>query len=135
MASFHLCADFSLFPDNTPLPSHFTIAGFDFSDPIGKVPMFVNATANEIGLQFNNVEICLPVLVTSVSLHIGAFNGPLDIIAFDSSGNAVRQKQLITVNRFLNIRILAPEIASLTINNAGNEGLLSKICVTLNTVP
>src|SRR4051812_9468560 len=48
-----VCADFSLFPDNAPLPAKFSLAGFDFELTDSAHPWFVNETKGERGLQFN----------------------------------------------------------------------------------
>ncbi|MGK5110701.1 MULTISPECIES: hypothetical protein [unclassified Geodermatophilus] len=64
--AFTLCADFTLFPDDTILGPGFTFAAMDFQDvPGGSSASFVNATAGERGLQFphTGLEVGLPVPV------------------------------------------------------------------------
>lgn len=131
--AFQLCADFSLFPDNTQLGPGFSLAGFDFTQPAGGLLMFVNATGGSKGLQFpdQGIEITLPIPCATVNLRIGTFAGPVDITAFDSTGAIVRQRTVPGNNQYNNVRISAPDIASLALSRGGNEGILASICVAI----
>jgi hypothetical protein len=140
MPAFQLCADFTLFPDNTELgppgvPTTFTLAAFDFEQLGGTPPLFVNVTGAERGLQFpsQGVEITLPVPVRTVRLRIGTFNGPVDIAALDSSGATVRTKTIPGLNTYVNTSLRAREISSVVLTNGGNEGILVRICVAIST--
>ena len=66
-ASVRLCADFSLFADNTPFPQRFPLSGFSFAD----ARLFANQTAGETGLQFANtgLKIALPTSVQAVTMR------------------------------------------------------------------
>jgi hypothetical protein len=132
-SALQLCADFVLFPDDHHLGSNFSLAGFDFSEVSGAGFIFVNETANEKGLQFDpqGVEITLPIPVKTVDMRVGAFAGPVDIVAFDSAGNQVRQRTLSILNRYVNIRLSASEIASIILSNGNNEGILVRICIAI----
>jgi hypothetical protein len=99
--------------------------------------MFVNVTGSEKGLQFpeQGIEITLPVPVTRVTLRVGAFNGPVDINALDSMGTVVGTKTITIFNVYVNVGMGAPEIATITLSNGGNEGILVRICETITVVP
>lgn len=129
-----LCADFAPFPDNTVLGPSFSLAGYKFTQPAGSTPlMFVNITGSERGLQFphQGVRIKLPAPVKKVSLRLGAFASPVDIIARSKTGAVVYTSTLNTLNTYVNINISAPNIATLVLRKGNNEGILVKICVTL----
>lgn len=128
-----LCADFHLFPDNTELGPDFSLGGYDFSQPTGSNNMFVNVTGGEKGLQFppEGVEIALPVPVSEVRFRLGTFAGPVEVAAFDSAGTVVRKRTIPGTNSYVNLRVFAPEIASLMLLEGGGEGILVRICVTI----
>lgn len=126
-----LCVDFHLFPDNTQLGPAFSLSGFDFIQPPNSMIMFVNQTGSEKGLQFpdEGMEVTLPLLVTSVRMRLGTFAGPVDISALDSAGAVVSKKTIPGLNSYINVRMFAPEIASLQFKGGGNEGILVRLCV------
>jgi hypothetical protein len=135
MPAFQLCADFTLFPDDTPLPPHFTQSGFDF-DQLGGSQWFVNLTSGELGLQFpqQGMEITLPVPLRTVRLRIGTFKGPVDIAALDSSGTTVKTKTIPHLNSYVNTSLHAPaEISSVVLTKGLDEGILVRICVAIST--
>ena len=134
MAAFNLCANFTLFPDDTPLPPNFTLAAFDF-DQLGGPQWFVNITGAERGLQFppQGMEITIPVPVRTVRFRIGTFAGPVDIAALDTLGTTVKTKTIPALNSYVNTGIRAPEISSVILTNGGNEGILVRICVAIST--
>ena len=135
MPAFNLCADFTLYPDNTPFPPIFTLAAFDFEQLGGGPQWFVNVTGAERGLQFppQGMEITPPVPVGAVRFRIGTFNGPVDIAALDSAGTTVKTKTIPALNTYVNAGIKAPEIASVVLTKGGNEGILVRVCVTIST--
>ena len=94
--------------------------------------MFVNETGGERGLQFSKagITVALPGPVMAVDLRIGAFAGSVTVRARNLAGNVVGTTVLPGTNRFSDVRIVGPEIASLDIADGGNEGLLAKICTT-----
>ncbi|MBZ4421098.1 hypothetical protein [Myxococcus sp. RHSTA-1-4] len=130
---FQLCADFSLFPVGTQLGPSFSLAGFDFVQPSGGILMFVSSTGGSKGLQFpdQGIEITLPVSSASVNLRIGTFAGPVDIAALDSTGAVVRNRTVPGNNQYNNVRLSAPDIASLTLSGGMSEGVLASICVSI----
>jgi hypothetical protein len=137
MSAFQLCADFTLFLDNTVLGPSFTLAAFEF-DQLGGNPdqLFVNVTGNERGLQFpsQGVEITLPVPLRTVNLRLGTFNGPVDMTALDAAGNTVRQRTVPDLNRYVDRKLSAPEIASVVLSGGGEEGILPRICVAITSL-
>jgi hypothetical protein len=128
-----LCANFRVFPDNTQLGPDFSLSGFDFAQPPGSNNMFVNVTGGEKGLQFppEGVEITLPWPVSEARLRVGTFSGPVEVTALDSTGSVVRSRTVPGTNSYVNLRIFAPEIASLILSEGGGEGILVRICVTI----
>jgi hypothetical protein len=134
MPAFNLCANFSLFADDTPFPPNFTLAAFDF-DQLGGPQWFVNITGAERGLQFppQGMEITIPVPVRTVRFRIGTFNGPVDIAALDSAGTTVKTKTIPALNSYVTTSIHAPEISSVVLTNGGSEGILVRICEAITT--
>jgi hypothetical protein len=139
MPAFTLCADFTLFPVTSPptqLPSHFILAGFTFQQlggPSG--PWSVNSLNGCQGLQLaaagptpQEVQITLPVPVSTVSLGIGNFGQAVDIAALDSSGNTVKKMTIPHLNNCVNTSIQAPEISSLVLTSQDFESILERIC-------
>ena len=133
MSVFQLCATFDLFGGSTQFLSSFSFAGFNFtvlgSNP--KASIIVNG--NDHGLRFSNngIDIVLPVPMTTVDLRIGTFGGPVDISAADSSGNIVRKKSFPELKHYINVRLSAPEIASLLLTGGRGDAVLINICVSV----
>lgn len=134
MPAFQLCATFDLFPDNTQLLTSFSLAGFDFTTLGSDPKISINTRGNECGLKFpsNGIEIVLPVPLPTVNLRLGTFIGPVDISAADSSGSIVRKRTIPGLNRYVNVRLSAPEIASLVLSGGDNEAMLSHICISVS---
>src|SRR4051794_39378331 len=90
--SFTLCAEFSIFPDNSPLGPSFTFAAMDFQDVVGGATSFVNETSGERGLQFPDagLEVDLPLEARWVRMRVGQFNTPYTIEGIDANGGVVR---------------------------------------------
>ena len=134
MPAFQLCATFELFPDNVQLLSSFSLAGFDFTTLGSNPKIFSTTKGSECGLKFpvNGIEIVLPIPLPTVNLRLGTFDGPVDISATDSSGSIVRKRTIPEFNRYVNVRLSAPEIASLILTGGGNEALLAHICVSVS---
>lgn len=130
IAAIHLCAEFGLFPDNTPLGPNFTLSSFVFRD-LGTPASFVNETAGEKGLQFSNsgMEVALPSAVKVVDLRVGTFAGPITISAKDRTGSVVATQSIPGLNRYVDLRLLAPEIALVEFTGGGNEAILVRICI------
>ena len=132
MSAFQLCATFDLFASNTQFLSSFTLAGFNFtllgSNP--KVSISVNGGGQGLRFPNNGIDIVLPVPMTTVNLRIGTFGGPVDISAADSSGNIVRKKNIAEQKYYTNIRLSAPEIASILLTGGRGEAILANICVS-----
>jgi hypothetical protein len=134
MPAFQLCATFDLFPDNTQLLPSFSLAGFDFTTLGSNPKIFISSKGNERGLQFprNGIEIVLPVPLSTVNLRLGTFDSSVDISAMDSSGNIVRKRTISELNRYVNMRLSAPEIASLVLTGGANESILVHICISVS---
>ena len=134
MPPFILCADFTLFPDDTVLGPNFSFAGFDFDQLGGSPPLFVNITGAERGLQFppQGVEIALPIPRSLARLRIGTFNGPVDIAALDSSRTTINTKTIPDLNSYVDTSIrAASDISSVVLRNGGHDGILVRICVAI----
>jgi len=129
-----ICVDFSLFPDDTPLPGNFSLGGFVFQDKASPSGLFVNETNGRKGLQFSpqGVEVTLPSPVATVDLEVGAF-GRIEVAAVDSSGATVRKQTVPGSDAFVKLKLSAPDIASLVVTGGNNEGMLAEVCVTLST--
>ncbi|HEX5759739.1 MAG TPA: hypothetical protein VF121_11135 [Thermoanaerobaculia bacterium] len=80
MTTIHLCAEFGLFPVNTPLGPNFTLSSFVFRD-LGTPASFVKETAGEKGLKFSQagLEVVLPSAVKGVDLRVGTFADSMTI--------------------------------------------------------
>lgn len=135
MSAFQLCAAFDLFADSTQFLSSFSISGFNFTILGSNPKVSISVNVSDQGLRFpnNGMEIVLPVPMTTVNLKIGTFGGPVDISATDSAGNLVRKKSIPEQKRYINIRLSAPEIASLTLTGGRDEAVLANICVTVSS--
>ncbi|HEX7333345.1 MAG TPA: hypothetical protein VF290_17715 [Pyrinomonadaceae bacterium] len=133
MATITLSVDFGIFPDNLKFPTSFTLGGYTFNDLSGAGRLFANETSGEIGLQFTKtgIEVILPVPVDVVDLRVGAFAGPLKIIAKNSAGTVVGTQDITITSRFLDVQLKAPKTASVSLVNGGNEGILRRISTTI----
>lgn len=137
MATFTLCADFMIFPDNfafPPAPSNFTLAAYGFRQLGGANPMFVNQTLAERGLQFphQGMRVTLPVPVTRATLRLGTFAGAVDIKGYDSAGNLVLSRTAAYTNSYKNFKLISRRrMAYLEFTGGQNEGILVNICVKL----
>lgn len=132
VAAIHLCAEFGLFPDNTLLGPNFTLSSFVFRD-LGTPESFVNETAGEKGLQFSDtgLEVVLPAVTRSVDFRLGTFAGPVEITGRDLAGTVVVTQNVPGLNRYIDLRLVAPEIASVRLTGGGNEGILVRICLDI----
>jgi hypothetical protein len=142
MPAFTLCADFTLFPVTSPpttLPPLFTLAGFTFQQLGGPSPWPVNSLNGCQGLQVaaagptpQEMQINLPVPVSTVSLRIGNVGQPVDIAALDSSGNTVKTMTIPNLtnldDKCVNTSIQAPEISSVVLTSQDFESILERIC-------
>ena len=132
MSVFQLCAAFDLFAGSTQFLSSFSLSGFNFTILGSNPKVSISVNGNEQGLRFpnNGMEIVLPVPLSTVNLRVGTFGGPVDLSALDSSGNIVRKKSLPEQKRYINIRLSAPEIASITLTGGRDEAVLASICIS-----
>jgi len=131
---FVLCAEFSIFPDNTTLGPSFTFAAMDFQDIAGGPPVsFVNDTAGERGLQFPDagLEVDLPVPVSSARLRVGQFAGPYTIDGLDIAGAVVDSFQMNFPNSYRNVRLRGPNLDQIRFTGGGNEGILVRLCMPI----
>ena len=130
---FTLCADFTMFPDNTALGPSFTFAAMDFQDiPSGPVS-FVNLTAGELALQFpdTGLEIDLPVEVPWIRMRVGQFASPYTIEAFDPSGTVVAVFNMNFPNTYRNLRLRGRGISLVRFTGGDNEGSVETVCIPI----
>lgn len=130
-----LCAQFGLFPDDTKMGDGFELGGFLFRDLGSSPSIFVNETSGERGLQFQKagVAVVFPTIVTSVDLRVGTFAGPVTVQGKNAAGGVVATQTVPATNRFVDIRLLGTDIASVELTEGGGEGLLAKICISVAT--
>lgn len=135
MSTFQLCATFDLFAGSTQFLSSFSFAGFNFTILGSNPQVSISVNGNGQGLRFpnNGIDIVLPVPMTTVNLRVGTFGGPVDISAADSSGNVVRKKSVSEQKYYTNVRLSAPEIASILLTGGRDEAVLSNICVSVSS--
>ena len=135
MSAFQLCAAFDLFAGSTQFLSSFSFAGFNFTILGSNPKVSISVKGNGQGLRFpnNGIDIVLPVPMTTVNLRVGTFEGPVDISAADSSGTIVRKKTIPEQKHYINIRLSAPEIASLLLAGGRDEAVLESICVNVSS--
>lgn len=126
-----ICIDFSFLPDDTPLPDTFAIAGFMFEKATGGRPWFVNSTAGERGLMFddNGGTINLPEPVAAIELRVGAFGGSFDIEALNAEGSVVGRTNVSGNNKWSDHRVDAKGIVSISFKGGNYEAAIQKICV------
>jgi len=131
---FVLCADLSIFPDNTVLGPAFTFAAMDFWDaPGGTITSFVNETAGERALQFpdTGLEINLPLSVPWVRMRIGQFATDYRIEAFDPGGAVVAAFNMTFPNSYRNLYLRGPDITVLRFTGGDNEGSVESVCIPI----
>lgn len=134
---FDLCADFSLFPDDTPMPASFDLAGFRFEEAGAAAGWVINVSGRERGLQFRPTggRVRLPTLVSEVDLRLGAFAGDIELEAEDAAGNVVGTSSVAGTNTWSDTRLQAPEIAAVLFRKGGGEGALRRVCISVGMQP
>lgn len=129
-----ICLDFLMFPDNTPMPLPFTLAGFSFAFFSIGSPPFVNESGGDKGLQFpdQGIKIKLPVPSTKVRVKIGQFSSPVTITVSSATGATLASDVTNTPNAYVikNFR-LKRKAALVTLTGGNNEGILAEICYTV----
>jgi len=128
-----ICLDFQMFPDDTPMPLPFTLAGFNFAFFSGCVQAFVNESGAGKGLQFpdQGLKVKLPLPVTRLSLTVGQFSTPISIRLSNPNGGTVATATTAVQNTYATFSFQLRRRASLvTIIGGNNEGVLSEICIT-----
>ncbi len=128
-----LCLDFLLFPDDTPMPLPFTLAGFQFAFYSAGPQAFVNESGGGKGLQFpdQGLKVFLPMPVTRLSLTLGEFASPIQITLSNSRGATVATATTATPNAYSNHPfVLRRQVSLVTLSGGTNEGILSKLCIT-----
>jgi hypothetical protein len=131
-----VCLDFSLFPDDAPMPAgNFTLAGFSFALVGAGSQAFVNESGNIKGLQFPNdgIKFKLPVQSTKLTLKIGQFASPVTVEVRRGQGPS---STAILANRVTNspnsvttFNFRFRHKAHMVILTGGNnEGLLVEAC-------
>jgi hypothetical protein len=132
---FLLCADFSIFPDNTQLGPLFTVSAMDFADtPGGGGPAsFVNETKGQLGLQFpdSGLEVALPTPVSRVRLHLGQFASPFDVEGVDGSGVVVSKFNMNYPNTYVGASLHGRDLTTVRFLGGRNEGILVSLCIVV----
>lgn len=126
-----LCADFGLFPDDTPLPPTFRLAGFEFNNAATPSAWIVNQEGYEKGLRLQDqgAEIWPPVVVDSLELTLGAFASEVTIEAEDAKGVVLQSLKVPGKTPFADYRLTARGIAAVTIKGGGGEASIKSLCV------
>jgi hypothetical protein len=112
----------------------FELSGYVFRDMGISPGMFVNDTAGERGLQFKKagISVTLPAPVRSVDLRLGAFSGTMTVSAKNLAGAVIATQTVPALNKFMDIRMVGSEIATLELTDGGDEGILIRICSSLS---
>jgi hypothetical protein len=135
--AFTLCADFTLFPDDTKMGKVFHISGYEFRDLTSDnaKELFINQSGSERGLQFykEGMAIVLPVPSEVVDLRIGTFAGEIDIVGKDQKGTVVTKRKVPGLSKFVDIKLVGTNISEIEITSGGNEAALAKLCVAIAT--
>lgn len=134
----NICADFGLFPADTPFNDTFTLAAFDFTNTEQADWSIYDRGGGERGLQFGPLggTITLPAEVANVKVRAGYYVDPaIKVVATEKSGHTVTAKPLSTGLKGLSIDAdSGDKIVSLQIMDGDGQGLLAKICVVLSVV-
>ena len=128
-----ICLDFQMFPDDTPMPLPFTLAGFNFAFYSGGVQAFVNESGAGRGLQFpdQGLKVKLPLPVAKLRLTVGQFSTPITIQLSNPNGGIVAYTTTAGQNTYTTYPFQLRRRASLiTLIGGNNEGVLSEICIT-----
>lgn len=130
---FDLCADFSTYPDNTPFPDGFDLAGFRFEKVPSANGWFVNESPGGRGLQFGprGGRILLPVAVGRMNLRVGAFARDFDLVARDRNGTDVVTMTIPATNSWTDRRLDGEGMRSLVFHGGEGEGAIEKICIRI----
>ena len=129
-----ICLDFLMFPDNTPMPTPFTLASFNFSKVGAGMDCFVNVSGGDKGLQFpdQGIKIKLPAPSTKISLKIGQFSQPIKISLVSAAGVLVGSAVINAPNKYTTKNfLLRGKADSVVLTGGNNEGILAKICATI----
>jgi hypothetical protein len=135
------CADFTIFPDNAPVPEAFKLDKFKFRDRAGGFAPFINVFTDLIGqpvhgLQFDDLglRVGLPGPTAIVTLHMGHFGpiGPLVIKGVDATGGL--QDTLILpgddIMHTVSLVAVSAPITEVRMVGGGNEGVINYVCAT-----
>ena len=128
-----LCLDFLMFPDNTPMPLPFALAGFQFAFFSGGPQAFINESGGGKGLQFpdQGLKILLPLPVTKLSLTLGEFASPIQIELSNRAGARIATRATAAPNAYTNFPfLLRRRVTLVTLRGGTHEGILSELCIT-----
>ncbi len=125
-----ICADFSVFADDTPMKDDFIFV-FQFHNVVSGNKLFINASGGELGLQFHKdgVDVTLPAPVASVLLRVGTFAGDVGLEVFDDAGKSIGKQTISTSKTYQDIPVSAGGIYKLAFRGGGNEASIANICV------
>jgi len=123
--------DFSTQIDNTNLGPTYVKPGFTFTQLGAAPPMFANATAGQIGLQFPDagLEIQLGDLAYEITIVLGTFAGPVTLETRDSL--SLLSTQTINTANTYKTMVIKPHacVSKLIFYGGHNEAILVQICV------
>lgn len=133
---FDLCADFATYPDNTPFPDSFDLAGFRFEKAPSPHGWFVNESGGERGLQFpaSGGRILLPVAVGRMNLRVGAYARDFDLVARDQNGADVATLTIPATNSWTDRQIVGQGMRTLAFQGGEYEGAIQKICIRIEAM-
>jgi len=125
-----LCADFTLFTDNTPFANQFVLAGYAFTKAPAGPAWFVNASGSSLGLQFPAAGgvARLPAPTPRVDLVVGTFAGPVTLQAHNAAGAVVATVTAPGTNSYAPFKLLGSGIVDVRFSGGGDEGVISRIC-------
>jgi hypothetical protein len=126
-------------PPNHTFPPTFQLGVFRFHQ-LGANPLVTNKTAGKVGIRFEpaGVEVTFLIPKALATLDVGAFNGSaagiVKIQAFGTTGTLLKNVLVnpTTPNTFQTVTLKTRAvIRRVVLTDGGNEGVLSKICITI----
>jgi hypothetical protein len=139
--SFTLSAEFSLFPSGFLFPVPIvTLSAFTFrnappalASPL--LPIVVSGTAKGLRFSPSGLEVRLPIPLTAVTLRVVEpdLNNSVLIQCKNSNGAVVETQRVFQTFDPKTIVLAAPDIATVTLTDPGNQGFLVEIAVEIDT--
>ncbi len=128
-----LCAEFGLFPVDTPLGPSFQLPGFTFQNH-SHSPSVVKEELGEKYLRFDNAGISISLARPSndVNMRIAVFGSPIGVQTKNNAGT-VLSYQTVSAHGYSNIQVSEKGIAEIELRGGNNEGGLQNICFAIPT--